>query len=330
MMAKARRTKKKSDPRPPYRLIEEYRERTRREELALVAETHDEAVLLGSLLQLLIERSHEGAASFLAAAEEVGLKLHDLIGGLAHVEDELLRLFAGPIWDRYEPARPSLEDLERPGDFTYGVGYVEEPRRILRLELPDTPPRLPYKWAAHQSYKNIRDRCYRPIHTTLRLARECDLPLPKEPFKSAVVVVVSHFGHRQRRDVDNYMFKFLIDGLMLEGLLLDDSYEHVPYIVAGAGPDKPVRTELIVVEADSGASLEQVVAQLPRPDLFRFTWDKGKEKWALRRPGGSETEWIDVAKMGNRPAPWAPPEPEKRPEEIRPPKTDEDADTIPF
>lgn len=50
---------------------------------------------------------------------------------------------------------------------------------------------------------------------------------PKKPFERAVVTLVYHFPNNRRRDPDNYSGKFILDALVREGVLLDDSFDCV-------------------------------------------------------------------------------------------------------
>ncbi len=49
-------------------------------------------------------------------------------------------------------------------------------------------------------------------------------PRPKKPFKKAIVVITYHFTDKIRRDPDNYSGKMLLDGLVKNQIIKDDSF----------------------------------------------------------------------------------------------------------
>lgn len=49
-------------------------------------------------------------------------------------------------------------------------------------------------------------------------------PKPKKPLPRAVVSITYHFTDRIRRDPDNYSGKMLLDGLVRNGIIKDDSF----------------------------------------------------------------------------------------------------------
>lgn len=48
-------------------------------------------------------------------------------------------------------------------------------------------------------------------------------PIPTEPLKYCDVTLIYHFKDKRRRDPDNYSGKFILDGLVNAGILIDDS-----------------------------------------------------------------------------------------------------------
>jgi Holliday junction resolvase RusA-like endonuclease len=49
-------------------------------------------------------------------------------------------------------------------------------------------------------------------------------PKPPKPFEKAIVVITYHFTDKIRRDPDNYSGKMILDGLVRNGILKDDSF----------------------------------------------------------------------------------------------------------
>ena len=49
-------------------------------------------------------------------------------------------------------------------------------------------------------------------------------PRPTEPYKKAIVKITYHFENHTRRDPDNYSGKMILDGLVHNGIIKDDSF----------------------------------------------------------------------------------------------------------
>lgn len=276
----AKRTKKRVSG-PPHGFISKFNKEILADESRLAADLHERAIQVSTVVERLLEHARQGKpVSLDEAAEEAQVNLHDVMLAVNRVSDELVRLPIPQMFG-HETTQPSLEDLRVTRDYRYTVAYSEEPTRALRLELPDLPPRLPHKWAAVQTYGSIRERCYRLIENALRLAREHGAVLPSNPFTSAVVVVVSHFADIRQRDTDNYAIKFFSDALVDAGLLQQDSYVCVPFVLAAIEPDVPARTEIIVAEVVE--QVRSLLGNLRKADAHRFTWDKVSGRWSHSR-----------------------------------------------
>lgn len=60
---------------------------------------------------------------------------------------------------------------------------------------------------------------------------------------------------RRRRDIDNSVPKFILDGLVESGMIIDDSYNHIVKLVLECGFDKDnPRTEIIISVLDEDTS----------------------------------------------------------------------------
>ena len=71
---------------------------------------------------------------------------------------------------------------------------------------------------------------------------------PKKPMEKAVVSITYYFKTKGRRDPDNYSGKMLLDPLVKEGILVDDSFANITLVLsAGHDKDNP-RTEIEVKE----------------------------------------------------------------------------------
>lgn len=67
---------------------------------------------------------------------------------------------------------------------------------------------------------------------------------PKKPLERAIVNITYYFKDRRRRDPDNYSGKMLLDPLVKEGILIDDSFDVVTLVLAGKVDKKNPRTEI--------------------------------------------------------------------------------------
>lgn len=71
---------------------------------------------------------------------------------------------------------------------------------------------------------------------------------PLKPYKKAVVHIKYYFKDRRRRDPDNYSGKMLLDPLVREGILQDDSFNNIELrLSADIDSDNP-RTEITIYE----------------------------------------------------------------------------------
>lgn len=73
---------------------------------------------------------------------------------------------------------------------------------------------------------------------------------PSEPFGKAEVYVHYYFGDNRRRDPDNYSGKMLLDPLVSEGVLKDDSFRVIRLFLSAETDKKRPRTEIIVNEIE--------------------------------------------------------------------------------
>ena len=71
---------------------------------------------------------------------------------------------------------------------------------------------------------------------------------PEKPIEKAIVRITYFFPDRRRRDPDNYSGKMILDPLVCEGILVDDSFGHIQLeLAANVDKDKP-RTEIHITD----------------------------------------------------------------------------------
>ena len=69
---------------------------------------------------------------------------------------------------------------------------------------------------------------------------------PSKPIDRAVVHIRYYFPDRRRRDPDNYSGKMLLDPLVREGILKDDSFANVELRLSAAVDKSRPRTEITI------------------------------------------------------------------------------------
>ncbi len=73
---------------------------------------------------------------------------------------------------------------------------------------------------------------------------------PPEPFQHAVVTIRYFFEDRRRHDPDNYSGKFILDALVHEGILADDSFFCIRLQLAANVDRENPRTEIYIEEVE--------------------------------------------------------------------------------
>lgn len=111
--------------------------------------------------------------------------------------------------------------------------------RIVIHEIP--PSNNKYMGNSHNfnEYRREKERWHWLIKSELSKLKK-----PKQPLKKALVNITYYFKDKRRRDPDNYSGKMLLDPLVKEGVLADDSFNNITLILAaGYDKDEP-RTEI--------------------------------------------------------------------------------------
>lgn len=90
-------------------------------------------------------------------------------------------------------------------------------------------------------YRNIKEQWHWLIRAAIR-------EKPKEPFEKAIVEIKYYFPDKRRRDPDNYSGKMLLDPLVREGVLADDSFKNIQLVLSADVDKNNSRTEITVRE----------------------------------------------------------------------------------
>lgn len=118
---------------------------------------------------------------------------------------------------------------------------------IYRLCIGEIPPsNNKYMGNSHsfQSYRREKEKWHWLIKAAIK-------DKPEKPLKKAKVAITYFFPDKRRRDPDNYSGKFILDPLVREGILKDDSFEVITLQMKKGGVDKEnPRTEIEVREIE--------------------------------------------------------------------------------
>jgi len=67
---------------------------------------------------------------------------------------------------------------------------------------------------------------------------------PKEPYSSARIEITYFFKSKGRRDPDNFSGKMLLDPLVREGIIADDSFDCIELVLKAKADKHNPRTEI--------------------------------------------------------------------------------------
>lgn len=108
--------------------------------------------------------------------------------------------------------------------------------------IPLTPPSL-NKFAGRENVWEYRQQKDQWKSICIAYCR----PRPKTPPQYAHVTLTFYFDSRRRHDADNYQ-KFILDGLVAAGAIMDDDFDHVQVLCKGGYDKKNPRTEIEIKE----------------------------------------------------------------------------------
>ena len=131
---------------------------------------------------------------------------------------------------------------------------------VIELVIDDIPSSL-NKYLGNSKDYNIYRREKERWHWLIKAAL-CKTKKPAQPFEKAEVYVTYFFKDRRRRDRDNYSGKMLLDPLVREGIIKDDSFDDIYLNVDKGGVDKlhpRTEIEIIQIEEDVMIQCERIV-----------------------------------------------------------------------
>lgn len=116
----------------------------------------------------------------------------------------------------------------------------------MTITIPDTPPSNNlYMGNSHNfnDYREMKERWHWLIKAALLKVKK-----PSVPYERALVEITYYFKKRGRRDPDNFSGKMLLDPLVREGVLKDDSFDNVVLSLKGTYDKENPRTEIKITE----------------------------------------------------------------------------------
>lgn len=93
-------------------------------------------------------------------------------------------------------------------------------------------------------YRRVKEKWHWLIKFSLQKAEK-----PNKPINFARILIRYYFKDGRRRDPDNYSGKMILDPLVREGVIADDSFDHIKLVLEKGGVDKTnPRTEIEIIE----------------------------------------------------------------------------------
>lgn len=116
---------------------------------------------------------------------------------------------------------------------------------MLKLVIPALPPSNNEFLGNSHSFRPYL-AAKQEWHWMVRAALSRSGQKPDRPLGHAVVTLRYFFPDRRRRDPDNYSGKFILDALVREGVLADDSFRCVTLRLEAETDKENPRTEVII------------------------------------------------------------------------------------
>ena len=125
--------------------------------------------------------------------------------------------------------------------------------KIVINEIPPSNNEYMGKTYNYAVYQREKQRWHWLIKSAIKQAEK-----PKTPMEKAIVNITYYFKNKIRRDPDNYSGKMLLDPLVREGILIDDSFDVVTLVLDGAYDKNNPRTEIEIRSVDDDCKKERV------------------------------------------------------------------------
>lgn len=113
------------------------------------------------------------------------------------------------------------------------AGCVELLMKITVCDIPPSNNKYMGNSKNFNVYRREKERWHWLIKAALTKVKK-----PREPYEYAAVHIMYYFKDKRRRDPDNYSGKMILDPLVREGILKDDSFDNIILTVSKMGVDK--------------------------------------------------------------------------------------------
>lgn len=136
-------------------------------------------------------------------------------------------------------------DIEKPQELTRIEGcsvWVSPNKNVIGISIQEHLPRLQFQWAEYptgQIYKNVRDHWKKLIQGILYRAKQLNVPMPQLPFDNVLVLFKLKYDSDIARDVDNHIYKMVIDPLKTAGLIKEDNFKVMSFASLGERTETP-------------------------------------------------------------------------------------------
>lgn len=91
------------------------------------------------------------------------------------------------------------------------------------------------------AYRKIKEDWHWLIKAAIKIR-------PPTPYQKAVIEITYYFPDRRRRDPDNYSGKMILDPLVREGIIKDDSFANIRLELSAEVDKTNPRTEIEIME----------------------------------------------------------------------------------
>ncbi len=117
---------------------------------------------------------------------------------------------------------------------------------MIKIVIKDIPPSN-NKFLGNSHNFNIYRKVKENWHWAIKFAIK---KRPTTPYEYATVTIRYFFPDRKRRDPDNYSGKMLLDPLVKEGILKDDSFKYITLKLEADYCKENPRTEITIEARD--------------------------------------------------------------------------------
>lgn len=117
----------------------------------------------------------------------------------------------------------------------------------IKITVNDIPPSYNHFLGNSRNfniYRKLKEEWYWLIKSSIGREK------PPKPFKTSEITICYYFKDRRRHDPDNYSGKFILDALVREGVIEDDSFKNVKLVLVGDYDKENPRTEVTICEIE--------------------------------------------------------------------------------